>query len=180
MKIGIDFDDTILNISPIYNKYKKKYKLNLNDEQSKKKFIKKYYAKMTKEAETMKNAIKYINLLSEEHELHIITARGSDYHKGLITSLHKFIKKHQINIKNIHTNCFGKFKKEKCQELNIELFIDNDTRNVDEVKEITNCILFGTKQDYVHVENFNQGNYTMINDWEKIYKYIKEEKWKKD
>ncbi len=178
MRIGIDFDDTIINIKPVSDKYIKKYKPNLKEE--KEKFIKKYFHKITNESNLTKNALKYINLLSQKHELYLITARSEDYGKNIIKSVYTFLKKHNINIDNIHTSCFGEAKKKMCQELKIDLFIDNDTRNIDEVKKITNCILFGDKKDYKHVENFKKENYIMFNDWEKIYKYIKEEKWKKD
>ena len=118
---------------------------------------------MTKELEFFEGAKEVLNKLSVNNELYLITARSNYYSNSLKKTTDEFIKKNKLPFKEIYFECFEVGKAIKCQELNIDLFIDDYYVNCLEVgKKGIDTLLFKKEYD----------NLKTINSWQDILKYV--------
>lgn len=128
MRIGIDFDNTIVNTKETVRKFMDRYNVKeFKDEEEKTIFYRKHIDDMTKELTLKEDVIDVLNRLKIDNDLFIITARGNYYTDTLMGETLKYIKKNNIPVEKVYFN--GETKFEKCLELNIDLFIDDDILN---------------------------------------------------
>ena len=118
------------------------------------------------ELEPKENAAKYITKLYEEgNEIYFITRRQDTFKVKAMTK--KWMKKNGFKYNKIffHIKEKGQF----CHEYDIDLFIDNDEKNVYEAEEYKiDSLLMATRY------NENVEDLRKVYSWEEIYKYIKE------
>ena len=164
MRIAIDFDDTIVKTSDKIREYLNKYNIkNFTNEDEKYEFYKKHIDDITNELELFDDVIDVLNKLSINNELYLITARSNYYSDSLKDSTIKFIKDNKLPFKEIHFECYEIGKAIKCEELNIDLFIDDYYVNCLEVsKKGIDTLLFKNEYD----------NLKTINSWQDILKYV--------
>lgn len=187
MKIGIDIDDTIaftskkimdeaLEYDRLYvngkgfkNKdastFMEMFYWNVLDINSFWKFMgNKYYRFI----EPILDASTYINKLYEDkHEIVFITRRKKDFNTKNITQ--KWLKMNNFKYNKLFLGVSDKGK--LCSEENIDLFIDNEEKNIYNVLDYgIDCILFGT--DY----NKDEKELFRLESWKEIYDYINEVK----
>ncbi len=119
---------------------------------------------MTEELELLDGALHYLNLLSKNHELYLITARSTFYSPNLIELTRAFIKKNNIKFNGVFFNLYKENKAKKCLELGINLFIDDD---------INNCKAVNDKG--IDVIHFAGSEYVSKRNWKEVYEYIEGE-----
>ena len=164
MRIGIDFDDTIVKTSDKVREYLDKYNIKeLKNVDEKYEFYKKHIDTIAQELDLFDGVVEVLNKLSENNELYLITARSDYYSKNLEDLTTKFIKDNKLPFKEICFGCFGVGKADKCQELSIDLFIDDYYVNCLEVsKRGIDTLLF--KNEYENLKT--------VNSWQDILKYV--------
>ncbi len=163
MRIGIDFDNTIVNTKQVVNKYLKRHNFVIKKEEDKTMFYEKYIDEITKELKPFKNSLKILNKLSN-HELYLISARSTKYSLNSIELVKEILTKYNFKFKEIYFGVYGKGKAEVSAKLGIELFIDDDITNCLEVSSVgIDTILYGKEYEGLKSKK----------DWKEIYKYIK-------
>lgn len=164
MKIAIDFDDTIVKTSDKVKEYLNKYNIKeLNNLAEKYEFYKKHIDDITKNLDFFDDVVDVLKKLSINNELYLITARSNYYSKNLKDLTIKFIKDNKLPFKEIYFECFEIGKAIKCEELNIDLFIDDYYANCLEVsKKGIDTLLFKNECD----------NLKTVNSWQDILKYV--------
>lgn len=193
MRIGVDVDGVLTNMEEYQLKYGKKYFKKTDEEikedeidisgifgvskTKREKFWLKYIWKYCAEPPKM-NAAETIRKLKEEgHEIHIITGRAHTTESGITGKLFrwmllKWLKKWDIPYDSI-TYCKEKGseadKVKACDELNIDVLVDDKRENVVEVSKTRKVLCFDAK--------YNQGvegdNITRVNNFNQVYDSIK-------
>lgn len=164
MRIAIDFDDTIVKTSDKVKEYLDKNNINefknLNEQYE---FYKKNFDDITNELELFDDVVDVLNKLSVNNELYLITARNDYYSKNIKDLTLKYIKDNNLPFKEIYFECFEVGKAIKCEELKIDLFIDDYNINCLEVsKKGINTLLF--KNEYKDLKT--------VNSWQEILEYV--------
>lgn len=135
MRIGIDFDDTIVNTKEIVRKFMDRYNVKeFRTEEEKTIFYKQHVDDVMKEITLKDNVVEVLNRLKDNNELFIITARGTYYSKNLPKLTLDFIENNNIPVDKVYFNC--EEKASKCLELKIDLFIDDLPQNCISVNEV--------------------------------------------
>ncbi len=118
-----------------------------------------------KELLPIDDAALYINKLREEgNKIYFITRRINSFRVKYSTK--KWLKKYGFNYDKLIM--YAKDKGSVCQKENVELFIDNDIKNVLSVKECgINVVLMAD------VYNKGEKGVKRLTTWEEIYKYAK-------
>ena len=162
MRIGIDFDDTIVNTKEIVRKFMDRYNVeNFKDEEEKTVFYKKYIEEITKQLTLKLGVVESLNRLKRDNELFLITARGTYYSSNLPKLTLEYIKKNKIPVEEIYFDCI--IKVDKCLELGIDLFIDDLVSNCLPVRE------FGIRT--LLFDNEYEGLETVRN-WQEVEKVV--------
>jgi len=170
MRIGIDFDDTIVETTKKIHEYVKKYNLEFFDTLNSDFYIK-YIEEITNNIDLKPNVLKILNKLIKDNELYLITARNEYYSKNIPKLILKFINDNKLPFKEIHFDCYGETKASKCKELGINLFIDDCIDNCIPVKKIgIDTLLF---------QNEYEGLKT-VNSWDEVLEYMEEMYGRKD
>lgn len=115
------------------------------------------------ELDPVEDAVTYVNQLRKDgHKIIFITRRQNNFKTKSRTK--KWLKKNGFNFDKLIMGCEKKGR--KCEELGIELLIDNDEKNISETENYKiKAILKGTP--------FNETKkYTRIEKWSDIYKHI--------
>ena len=164
MRIAIDFDDTIVKTSDKVKEYLDKYNMDeFISIEAKFKFYKSHIDEITNELELFDDVVDVLNKLSINNELYLITARSNYYSDNLKDLTLKYIKDNNLPFKEIYFECFEIGKAIKCEELKIDLFIDDYNINCLEVsKKGINTLLF--KNEYKDLKT--------VNSWQEILEYV--------
>ena len=134
MRIGIDFDNTLVNTDVIVNMFMKKNNIKkFKNEEQKTIFFKKYINEMMDYITLKDDAIEVLNRLSKKHELFLITARSNYYSNNLVDLTKKYMKDNKIPIQNMYFD--NQLKSSISLELKIDLFIDDD---ISVIKDLNN------------------------------------------
>jgi uncharacterized HAD superfamily protein len=188
-KIGIDFDDVLFGFNRAYCLFHNQtYDTNLHYEniivydmdkiwgisieECVERVNKFYLSTHHEEAEPVPGSIEALNILKQDHELHIITSRREDL-KG--TTIHWLERYFPGVFAGVHfTNQFGgtgikKLKSEVCKELGIDLFIDDALHNVVDIVSVgIPVILLDTP--------WNQGKVpelvTRVHSWDEVREVV--------
>lgn len=84
MKIGIDFDNTIVNTKETVRKFMDKYNIEeFKNEEEKTLFYREHIDDITKNLTLKENVIEVLNRLKQNNELFIITDRSNYYSNNL-------------------------------------------------------------------------------------------------
>ena len=193
MVIGVDVDGVLTDMEEYQLKYGKKYFKKTDDEikedeidisgifgvskTEREKFWLKYIWKYCVEPPKMNSAETIRKLKEEGHEIHIITGRAHTTEKGITGKLFrwmltKWLKKWDIPYDSI-TYCKEKGseadKVKACEELNVDVLIDDKRENVVEVGKTRKVLCFDAK--------YNQGvegdNIIRVNNFNQVYDSIK-------
>lgn len=186
MNIGIDIDDTITETSKFLMPYVAEYFSidmnyllknnicynNLPKEYKEKEieFGKSTFEKVLLDVTLKQNAKEIIDKLkAEKNKIIIITARDKTIYDDPFGFTSKQLNK--LGIK--YDKLFCSFNKRQiCIDEKIDLFIDDCTDNLSKVEDVVGkVLLFNTK---TNIEQNN--NFTRVNSWEEIYKYISDYK----
>ena len=164
MRIAIDFDDTIVKTSDKIKEYLDKYNINefknLNEQYE---FYKNNFDNITNELEMFDDVVDVLNKLSINNELYLITARNDYYSKNIKDLTIKYIKDKKLPFKEIYFECYEMGKAIKCEELKIDLFIDDYSINCLEVsKKGINTLLFKKECETLKT----------VNSWQEILEYV--------
>lgn len=176
MNIGVDIDDTITNtyetlltiISIKYGlNYKKLISMNLGYEEVKSNldnydlYKKDLFSVMAKSVTLKENVVEVLNKLkSEGNNIILITARNyEEYGEPYKVSI-EFLTKNNIPYDELFVNVYekGTF----CKEKNIDIFIDDNVRNCNSVKDVgIRTVQFDTSftpkvEDVEHVSSWNE------------------------
>ena len=164
MRIAIDFDDTIVKTSDKIKEYLNKYNISeFNNLREQYDFYKNNFDDITNELELFDNVIDVLNKLSVNNELYLITARNNYYSKNTKKLTQKYIKDNKLPFKEIYFECYEVGKAIKCEELKIDIFIDDYFINCLEVsKKGINTLLF--KKEYENLKT--------VNSWQEILEYV--------
>ena len=164
MRIAIDFDDTIVKTSDKVKEYLNKYNISqFISIEEKLKFYKSHIDDITNELELYDDVVEILNKLSVNNELYLITARSNYYSNNVKDLTIKYIKDKKLPFKEIYFECFEIDKAIKCEELKIDLFIDDYSINCLEVsKKGINTLLF--KKEYENLKT--------VNSWQEILEYV--------
>jgi len=158
MRIGIDFDNTIVNTKETVNNYMKKYNIDsFENENQKELFYRQHILNMCEDMTLKDNVVEVLNNLSKKHELYLITYRSNYYNDNFINKTKEYIKKNKIPIKNLYFESYDKGK--ICNDLKIDLFIDDDINNCLNVKQYNIDVLL--------FDNIYEGLKT-VNNWKEI------------
>ena len=165
MKIAVDFDNTLVKTSEKIKEYM--YKNNILEFKNNEKYH--FYCKcvdnITKELELKEYAKEVLTKLSKNNEIYIITARSDYYSKNLKQLTLDFIKRNNLPINSVYFDCFSEGTANKCVELGIELFIDDN---------IENCLYVNNKNIKTLLFENKCDGLTTVNSWEEVLKYVKE------
>lgn len=190
MRIGIDIDDTLTDISEELEsasleyakklgKYKAKDTTNLVDKndgniyQEKygfnydelKYFLKDIQESITEKAIPREGVKEVISKLRKAgNEIYIVTARDSEFHDDPYTMSKEWLDKNNIEYDKLIVN--ARNKSLICKEENIDVFIDDKTSNCMAVENI-GVIAIRISNDNVVYENF-----VTLKNWNSIYEYI--------
>ena len=184
MRIGIDIDDTmtfikddLLEAAINYDKSLGNSGKFLNDNYyvgkrfnwSKEEygyFMGEVRKQVVNKAKLRPGLIEVLTKLKEMgHEIIIITARSNYYSNNLKELTKEFIKKNNLPIKDIYFDCFQEGKANKCVELGIDLFIDDN---------VENCLYVNNKNIKTLLFENKHDNLITVNSWKEVLKYIKE------
>jgi uncharacterized HAD superfamily protein len=183
MNIGIDFDGVILDterhlkfFADYYSYFKlgqKRKKSNVVEpelcfdwtEENKKYFYEKYYRKATKIAPFMPGVKEVLTKLKKEgHKLYIITAREYNSYFDETIDAKKRLKELDVEFDGIF--CEIKNKAEKCEELGIDLMIEDNPKNIIPfIGKETKVLYFKD----VYIKNVFAPNIKKIDTWMDIY-----------
>lgn len=165
MRIAIDFDNTLVKTSDKIKEYMIKNNVSEFKNDEKYHFYCKYVDNITKELELKEYAKEVLQELSVDNEICIITARSDYYSKNLKQLTLDFIKKNELPISNVYFDCFSEGKANKCVELGIDLFIDDNIENCLYVKNKNiETLLFESEHDSLNT----------VNSWKEVLEYVKE------
>lgn len=185
MKIGIDLDGVVFNSEKLIKFYadqwshfvlhKNKLKNNevepekcydwTNDEINE--FYNTYFDKATQECELMAGAKEILEQLKKDgHQIYIITYRG-EYREQEIIDAKALLSKINIKFDGIYWGVYNKMK--KCEELGIDIYIDDNPGKVEQFSLSSIKVLYF--QD-TGIRNINQRNVTIVHNWMDIYKEI--------
>lgn len=171
MRIGIDIDDTITNSHDYVVSLKKKYlpQYNPNEllpDEVFKEFIYKYDSYISKYAPLKEGAQEAISQLkSRGHEIYIMSSRGN-YSKTAYEDSYNYLINHNIPFDKLLCNIGTKV--EAVKEEKIDLFIDDNTKICDLLKESGINVI--KMQRYDDEPN----DHLSFSSWEEIIKCIKE------
>ncbi len=173
MRIAFDLDNTITNTEELYHIYFDKYlkdknltekdiNINLIEE-----FQHQYLEDVFNNVSIKEDASKYLNLLSKDHDIYIITARNNKYVtlEDINIICKRWLENNDISPKKIITDASLEQKMEACKENNIEIFIDDDLRNIVHVDKLNiKTILFDDSNYYPKTKR--------VTNWEELYNEI--------
>jgi len=183
MNIGIDIDDTItntyetlipmiaisygMNIDKLFEKLPtyKELRGTLPDYN---KFIRDNFSKMAKMVPLKVGAVDVINKLREQgHRIIFISARNNNEYDDPYKLSYDFLTANGIQFDKLIVNAPNKAK--ECVLENIDLFIDDNTKNCKAVKDKGIATL---QMD----TSFSKGskNLRKVKDWQEIYKIVQE------
>ena len=135
MRIGIDIDDTLTKTSEIFPKkmkeYRKKYHLKwqLSNEQFHH-FTKEYGSEIYLNVKEKKHAIAVIQKwISEGHEIYFITARSNKDIPNAQKFTIEYLKKRNIEYKEIVFDAYNKYFASK--KFNLDIYIDDQEKMLD-------------------------------------------------
>lgn len=167
MKVGIDFDNTIVNTKEVTklfldkylpgNKYKSYHDLSYEEEL---KFFMANFKEITENLTVLpgvKKALKYFK--DNNIETYLITARGSDYPE-IIKPTKEYLKKHDLKFDKVIFSAL--LKGDICFKEKINIMIDDSYPVIENVNSYgIKTIKFGEKS-----------NKHEVNNWEDIIKII--------
>lgn len=158
MRIGIDIDDVIVDLSKFSIGYSYKYEHlfcdnheitnNLKDlvrgnliNESMKKFVKTYSSEVWKNVEVKQNAIRVLNRLkSKGNQLIIITSRNNNMNSEAEKITYEYFKKNEIPYDKM---LFGTHdKKQTCLDEKVKIFIDDSVDSCDDILSNTNITVY--------------------------------------
>ncbi len=188
MKIGIDIDDTVANtdekIIEEALKYDKEYVKGRGfKDKNAYTFMEKFYwnvmdvdgfmnvirkGKFFSEINPISDAVSYVNKLYEEgNDIYFITRRSNNLKTKMMTK--KWLKKNGFKFHKLVMG--GEDKATMCKDIGIDIFIDNDEKNVRKVGNLgIKSILRGT------IYTSEVKDLTRFDLWEEIYNEIKKVK----
>ncbi len=193
MRIGIDIDNVISNFNDIlFDKFSKHDKTLRNKGViDKEKYIthgmfdwsndeiKSFYNSIIEDVainlDLIKDSKKYIDKLKEDgHKIIIITGRDNGEYGDPYNMTVKWLNKHQIHYDKLILTHSGKYDKYiECKNNDIDIFIDDSEIMCKQcVENGVHTLLFDTPY------NKNNCTITRVNNWEEIYSYINNYKYK--
>ena len=185
MKIGIDIDGVLTDLSKFYLDYIPKYSMENNfkgivnpdgyelheildlKENIDMDFWEKYDGYYTKKIYTREFASEVINKLKEENEIHIITARNPKEDLQDENWTLDWLKENNIYYDNL---VFTNKKLEYCKENNIDLMIEDCLKNIIEISKIIPVICLDARYN----KNCKGKNITRCYSWYDIYQKFKQ------
>ena len=195
MKIGIDIDNTLTKVQDKLNKaafdyaislgkkidnydnsleniknngdtYRKKFQFNYEEL---KYFLQEIQENITNNASPRENAKEVIDKLKEDgHEIYIVTARDSEFHNDPYKLSKDWLDKNNIYYDKLIVN--AREKASVCKYENIDLLIDDQLNNCLGVANV------GIKTIMITDKIYNYNEITQLQNWNEIYKYIKNNK----
>ena len=165
MKIGIDFDNTIVNTSEISKMFLNNYKPGNNlksyhelSEEEEFSFFEKYYEDITNNLIIFDNVKETFNFLKENNiKIVLITARGGNYPE-IIDITKNFLIKNDLLFDEMIFGAYPKGKEAK--ENNLDLVIDDTKEVIENVKEYgIKGLLYGSD----------------VKNWQEVEDYIRKE-----
>lgn len=185
MKIGIDIDDTVANTDERiiqealkYDKefvkgrgfknkdaytFMEKFYWNVVDVDGFMKVIRK--GKFFSELNPIDDAVFYVNKLYDDgNEIYFITRRKNNFKTKMMTK--KWLKKTGFKFHKLIMG--GEDKGTMCKDLGIEVFVDNDERNVRKTEKNGIVSILKSTMYTKEVDDL-----TRYETWEEIYNYIK-------
>lgn len=175
LRIGIDLDDTLTNLSSYMEEEAIKFDKSINgrgivnhdcylvgekynwSKENLELFFK-YYRKNAVEKAKLKNkTVENLNaILKNNAEVFIITARSNKYYENAYQYTYKWLKDHHVPFSKLITNV--KDKKKICLDEQIDIFIDDMLENCLSVSEIVNikvCMMKNKNNYKFMVKNSN-------------------------
>jgi len=191
MKIGIDIDNVLAELSTIMNLWHKDkydyyipnhkrtkfwltFSWNCSQEEATKRLLEFYESEDFKKTPPVKGAVKAINKLAKKHELHVITSRPIYTEKETLRWLDEHFSLQ--NFKKIHINgqCIKdkicKTKVEICEELGIKLMIEDALHFAEDCAEKDIKVLL-LDWPWNQTNNLHP-NITRVKDWKEILEKI--------
>lgn len=185
MNIGFDFDGVILDSeerTKFYAEYyswfdlgKKRLRSNEVDQdkcfdwtpEESEKFYHSYFIEATESAPFVAGAFEILTKLKNEgHKIYLVSRRGVDGQFEIDHAMKKLetfgIDFDGVYFKEIH-------KVEKCKELKLDVFVDDNPDNVERFKNTNIKILFFKD---IKIKKVNQENVVQIDDWMDIYHFV--------
>lgn len=191
MKIGIDVDGVLTNLQDYQLKYGKKYFKNVTDinesgydicdifhctRKEREKFWSIYIWKYCLMPNNSK-AIDMINRLKAEgHEIHIITGRAHTTEEGILGNIFRKmliwrLKKDNIPYDSIHFCSEAESEVDKvkvCEELGIDVLIDDKKENIEALDNKINLICL----DSLYNKNIKANNYIRTYNFSQVYEEL--------
>ena len=173
MRIGMDLDDTVCKTSESLNKYAKKYAVEEGIEvadifmkvSERKKFLKKYFVQVIKEAELKDGFTDVYENFLKKHEIYIITDRSDDFmpHATKVDYITlEWLEEHDIKFRGYYSDSYKEEKARICEENKIDIMIDDDHANYEVFKKHgIKTILFDDKNLYPDVKD-------RVDSWEDV------------
>lgn len=106
------------------------------------------------------DAVKYINKLSESHNITIITARGESFRQ--ITE--NWLQSHGITY---HRLIMTREKRQACALMNIDIMVEDAPEFIDMCEDIP-VLLF----DYPYNKGINKENIIRVETWKDVYEFL--------
>lgn len=187
MKIGIDVDGVILDYQRMLNTYGELYdfielkkdgvvdktKQYLRDkynwtEAERQNFIDKYFIELSEQSNLMPGAKDVINMLKQDHELIIISARGGMIKEMEDVALAK-LEAEGLSFDKYYWNKEDKL--ETAKEANIDIMIDDTYEVCKKLSENGIRTIYFREKDMKKLE---ENEYVKeVSNWGEIYRYIK-------
>lgn len=187
MKIGIDLDGVVIDSETTFRTYAEIYDIDIlkgkhlinkeepkfqsrynwtNDQQ--KKFIEKYFLKVSKESNLMSGFIAVYKLLQTQgHEFVVITARGG-FVKEMKDDAIRLLKENNITFDKYYWNIENKL--EVCQKENIDIMIDDDWKIIKTLSDNNIKTLYYRDTNLKQLE---ENEYiSEVNNWGDIYRKV--------
>lgn len=185
MNIGFDFDGVILDSEErqrFYAEYyswfdlgKKRLRSNEVDQQKcfdwseeeTKRFFDTYFIDATESAPFVAGSYEILTKLKQAgHKLYVVSRRGVDSQQEVDHAIKK-LKDLNFEFDGIY---FGEENKlNKCKELNLQVFVDDNPNNVESFKDSDIKILFFKD---IKIKTVKQDNVMQIDDWMDIYHFV--------
>ena len=167
MKIGIDYDNTIVNTKEVSKKYLDIFLPNNNLENyhelpldQELEFFKKYHLDITASSSVFEGFKELFNELKDKGiTLALVTARGSD-NPELIEPTKKFLEDNGIFFDEYIFS--AGLKGQICKENNIDLLIDDSLSVIKNASSYTKVLLYGEKSE----------DYPYAMDWQEVKQYL--------